>query len=78
MSDRQDAAGERPVLRIVRGDPTPDEVAALVAALRVRSARQAAGTPAQPRVSAWADRANALRRPLPHGRDAWRRYRRPR
>ena len=59
---------ERPILRVVGGgEPTPEELAALVAVLAAR------GQPTPPvRVrSRWADRSGALRRPLPHGPGEW-------
>ena len=58
-----------PFLRIVRGDATPEEVAALVAVVA------AMGVPAsadpKPR-STWADPARRMRTTLPHGTGAWR------
>jgi hypothetical protein len=61
-----------PPLRLVRGDASPEEVAALVAVL------SAAGggdddpdTTPRPR-SRWASRESALRRPLAPGPGAWR------
>jgi hypothetical protein len=71
----EDGAGttERPFLRVVRGDPKPEEIAALVAVLTARArAAAAARTPPPGRRSAWADRAGQLRRPLTHGPGAWR------
>lgn len=64
---------ERPFLRVVRGDASPEEIAALVAVLTARArAAAAAGTrPPAPR-SAWADHAHRMRVPLPHGPGAWR------
>ena len=60
---------ETPYLRVVRGEPTPSELAALVAVLATRSGPAA---PA-PRVrSAWADPARQLRVGRP-GPGAWRR-----
>jgi hypothetical protein len=74
MTDRepgQDREQEpaRPVLRVVRGDPTPEELAALLAVVAARSA-----APARPdRVrSPWVDRGRHLRRPLSPGPGAWR------
>jgi acyl-CoA carboxylase epsilon subunit len=67
-----DNEGERPALRVVRGgDPTPEETAAMVAAVMtlVRTQQQTAAA----RRSAWADRASGLRRPLARGPGAWRR-----
>jgi hypothetical protein len=65
-------APERPVLRVVRGDATPEEIAAVVAVLLARSASDL-GTPTRPAPSAWADRSRLLRRPLFPRPDAWRR-----
>jgi Acyl-CoA carboxylase epsilon subunit len=69
-------APERPVLRVVRGDATPEEIAAVVAVLLSRPAL------AEPRPqrapSAWADRSRLLRRLLFPGPDAWRRSALPR
>ena len=56
-------------MRIVRGNPTEEEVAALVVALR---GRRPAERKAEP-VSGWARREDLLRRPLHPGPDAWRR-----
>ena len=54
----------------VKGNPTPEELAAAVAVLMSRSTAGAAAEE-QP-VSRWADRRAHLRRPLPHGPGAWR------
>ncbi|HTK64254.1 MAG TPA: acyl-CoA carboxylase subunit epsilon [Pseudonocardia sp.] len=62
---------EQRFLQVVRGDPTPEEIAALVAVLTAR-ARTAAAPPAPRRRSAWADPSRRLRRTLPHGPGAWR------
>lgn len=64
-------AGE-PVLRVLRGDASPEEVAAVVAVLMSRSGADA-GSPARPPRSAWSDRSRQLRRPLFPGPGAWRR-----
>ena len=61
-----------PVLRVIRGDATPEEVAAVVAALLARAAADEP-PPARPAPSAWADRARLLRRPVHAAPDAWRR-----
>ncbi|GAA2361827.1 acyl-CoA carboxylase subunit epsilon [Saccharopolyspora halophila] len=71
----QDEA-DRPVLRIVRGNPDDVEIAALTAALAGAAAAQPAAEPAEP-MSLWADRDAALRhpagrRPLRPGPNAWR------
>ena len=71
MSDQTaDAAPPaRPLLRVVRGEPTPEELAALIA---VVSARAAGGDDAQPPAppSLWA--RPQLRAPLAPGPGAWR------
>jgi acyl-CoA carboxylase epsilon subunit len=64
---------EKPFLQVVRGDATPEEIAALVtvlAASATAAATRAAET-TRP-ATAWADRRRQLRNPLPHGPGAWR------
>ena len=60
---------DAPVLRIVRGDATAEEVAALVAVV----AGLAAGAPAPPPRGAtgWRDRSRLVREPLRPGPGAW-------
>jgi hypothetical protein len=65
----------RPLLRVVRGEPTPEELAALVAVLGARNAG-GAQPPAATR-SAWSDPAGQVRRPLAHGPGRWTRSGRP-
>jgi hypothetical protein len=62
-------AENTPLLRVVRGEATPEEIAALVAVLTARA--QGAGDAPAPRRSAWA--TPVLRRPLTPGSGAWRR-----
>jgi acyl-CoA carboxylase epsilon subunit len=60
--------------RVVQGEPTHAEIAALAAALtakRAAAARQA--DPGTAPGGGWARRADLLRAPLAPGRDAWRR-----
>ncbi len=59
-----------PVLRLVRGDPTPEELAALVAVLAARST--GAPDPAPEPRSLWRDHAARLRAPLLPGAGSWR------
>lgn len=60
----------RPVLRIVRGEPSDEELAALVAVL---TARTTAVTPPIPEApSVWRDRTALLRKPAHPGPGAWR------
>jgi hypothetical protein len=54
----------------VRGNASPEELAAVVAVL---SAQPAAVAEEEPEVvSRWAARQDHLRQPLPHGPGAWR------
>jgi hypothetical protein len=55
-------------LRIVKGDLSAEEIAALVVVL---TPRPPAAEPAR-RSSAWSDHARTVRRPLQHGPGAWR------
>jgi len=65
-------AGVTPVLRVVRGDLTPEEIAALSTVLIARAASAAADAQPPPRAAAgWADRASLLRRPVSAGPGAW-------
>jgi hypothetical protein len=65
------------VLRVVRGDVTPEEVAALVAV--VMAAASASDEDAVPPVrSVWAERSRQVRQPLFPGPGAWRRSALPR
>ncbi len=62
---------DRPLLRVVRGEPTDEELAALtvvVAALAVRERPRRRPVP----VGAWASPADAHRRPLRPGAGGWR------
>ncbi|GGT97170.1 MULTISPECIES: acyl-CoA carboxylase subunit epsilon [Actinomadura] len=72
-------ADDKPFLQIVRGDPGPEEIAALVAVLTARARAAAAardgGGPARP--SRWSDRARLVRAApaddlRPRGAGAWR------
>ena len=74
MSEQPDAG--RPVLRVVRGEPTAEELAALVAVAAVAGVRAAAagepGGDRRPR-SAWNHPARLVRRPVAAGPGGWRR-----
>jgi hypothetical protein len=64
------------VIRVVRGNPTPEELAAAVAVVQARAAAAAASGEAAvpPRPAAWSDPARTVPRglPTPPGSDAWR------
>ena len=62
-----------PPLRVIRGDATPEEIAALVAVLLSRSVGDSGSSAPPPRRSAWSDRSRLLRRPLHPAPGAWRR-----
>ncbi|HVE97897.1 MAG TPA: acyl-CoA carboxylase epsilon subunit [Mycobacteriales bacterium] len=63
---------EPPTLRVVRGQPTDDELAALTAVLLARARDEARAEDDAPTRSPWSREAG-IRRPLPHaGSDAWR------
>ena len=75
------SAAGKPFLQVVRGEPSPEEVAALVAVLTARARAHAAAAAAAAdrdrRVSRWADRSRMLRGPVgegvpPRGPGAWR------
>jgi hypothetical protein len=71
------------VLRVIRGDATPEEIAALVAVVMARaSASSSSSSPPRPgdrsawssaRSSAWSDRTRQLRVPIRPAPGAWRR-----
>ncbi len=62
--------GQEPVVKVVKGDPTPEELAALVAVVTARKA--AAPEPDEERASDWASYWRNVRRPLQHGPGRWR------
>jgi len=65
-------AKDRPLLTVVRGDPTPEELAAVVVVLAGR-AGQAGAAPARSAPSShWAAKSRLLRAPLAPGPGAWR------
>ena len=65
----------RPLLRVVHGELTPEELAALLAVL---SARNPSGGPTQAAIrSAWSDPAGLVRQPLVPGPGQWTRSSRP-
>ena len=58
-----------PLLRIVKGDPTPEEVAALVAVLASLGGGEPTAAPPTP---AWSAHHRKVRVNLPHGPGGWR------
>ena len=62
--------GDPPLLRVVRGgEPTDEELAALIAAVATAAVTTDEQEPAP---SQWAARADRLRRPLRPGPGAWK------
>ncbi|MCP2249980.1 acyl-CoA carboxylase subunit epsilon [Lentzea aerocolonigenes] len=65
------APQERPLLRVVKGDPDDHQLAALTAVIAgLAAAVPVEDKPAQR--SEWANPARRVRRPLQHGPGAWR------
>ena len=65
-----ESAPAQPPLRLVRGDASPEEIAALFAVLSAASGGDEA--PAPRPTSAWTSRERLVRRPLTPGPGAWR------
>ncbi len=60
-----------PLLRVVKGDPTPEELAALVAVVAARQSARAATSTPKPR-SEWGHPVRSHRRTLRVGPGQWR------
>ena len=60
---------DEPLVRVVRGEPGPDELAALVAVLAARAG--ATPAPGPSRTAVWRDRSRAVRPLLLHGPGRW-------
>jgi hypothetical protein len=67
--DRASAASSAPLLRVIRGDATPEEVAALVA---VVAGLGDGGVEPPRRTPEWSAHHRTMRRSLPHGPGGWR------
>ncbi|MGH3713852.1 MAG: acyl-CoA carboxylase subunit epsilon [Micromonosporaceae bacterium] len=76
MSEAAADTPRRPLLRVVRGAPTDEELAALTVVLAAKASAGAGPAPAEPR-SEWRHRAALVRKPLHHGPGAWRAAARP-
>jgi hypothetical protein len=76
VSAEQNPDDPEPLLRVVRGEPTDEELAALVAVVAALGGSGAGGAAARTR-SGWADRSALLRRPPAPGHGAWVRSGRP-
>jgi hypothetical protein len=62
---------QKPLLRVVRGNPSDAELAALTAVVAAASVAKTPEKP-KPRTSWWGDHASSLRKPLHPGEGAWR------
>lgn len=83
MSDQPDpsaADAPEPLLRVVAGHPTPEELAALVAVIAARraGAADAAAGSEPPQRTAWGDPRRVVRMTHHHGPGHWRRSAFPR
>ena len=67
---------EEPLVRVVKGDPTPEELAALTAVIAAKLAAHPAGasgpSSASDQVSDWSSYWRAVRAPARHGPGRWR------
>jgi hypothetical protein len=70
MTEPQASLQPHPVLTVLRGNPAPDELAALLVVLRSRSRSRAADPGRGP--SPWSSPGRRLRVPLLPGPGAWR------
>ncbi len=67
--ENDETAAAEPLLRVVKGDPTPEELAALVAVLGSMGGGEA---PAPRRTPAWSAPRHRHREPHHHGTGGWR------
>jgi hypothetical protein len=74
VSAAESAGAHRPTLRVVHGDATPEEIAALVAVLAAAGGGEDGGGGGESggRRSRWADPASRVRPAVAHGPGAWR------
>jgi len=68
VSEAIETSTNPPFLRVVRGDATEEEVAALVAVI----GSLGGSTPAKKPVPAWSSHHRKVRVTLPHGPGGWR------
>ncbi|MBT2409231.1 acyl-CoA carboxylase subunit epsilon [Streptomyces sp. ISL-12] len=61
-------------IKVIRGNPSPEELAAALAVVRARAATPAPEPPPEPTADAWSDPSRIARTRLPHpGPAAWTR-----
>jgi Acyl-CoA carboxylase epsilon subunit len=66
---------DEPLFQVIKGSPTEEELAALVAVFSLRSGGVAAE--AEPRASGWSAYWRSVRAPVQPGPEAWRMSGRP-
>ena len=71
MSTEPTREPEQPVFRITRGNPTDEELAALVAVLTALAAPAERPSSVPPPAGGWSAYWRAVRAPLSPGPDAW-------
>jgi len=69
-ADPSGAHSARPLLRVVKGEPTAEELAALTVVVAAMSQRRERKRPTP--VGAWASHADGHRLPAQHGHGGWR------
>ena len=68
MAEQSEPA--RPLLRVVKGEPSAEELAALTVVVAALSQRRSSRRPTP--VGVWASYADGHRPPLQHGHGGWR------
>ena len=61
-----------PPIRVLHGQPSPEELAAVLAVVSARAAANAARADDTAPPSVWSDRARNMRRPAHPGPNVWR------
>ncbi|WP_329090341.1 MULTISPECIES: acyl-CoA carboxylase subunit epsilon [unclassified Streptosporangium] len=59
-------------LKIIKGDATPEEIAAVVIALSTRAAPASPASKAPQTSKSWSNHSHRMRKVLPVGQGAWR------
>jgi Acyl-CoA carboxylase epsilon subunit len=72
IEDRDQGSRPAPVLRVVHGSPSPEEIAALVAVLAAQAPAQGAASGRRILRNGWSERSRLLRAPLLRGPGGWR------
>ncbi|WP_375480171.1 acyl-CoA carboxylase epsilon subunit [uncultured Jatrophihabitans sp.] len=70
--ERHDSAAARPLLRVIGGTPTAEELAVVAAVVAAAAGGGASSRVQIVRRGAWNDPAHQHRRPLPSGPNGWR------